>query len=96
MAFESRIALTTSRGSLRTRTIPADSTATSVPALTGSAKADEIYDTILKVFAIAKKDKVPTYVAADRLAEQRMVIDEEDARDCMHGINPPLRWRGAR
>jgi leucine dehydrogenase len=35
-------------------------------------KADEIYDTILKVFAIAKSDKVPTYVAADRLAEQRI------------------------
>jgi leucine dehydrogenase len=35
-------------------------------------KADEIYDTILKVFKIAKTDKVPTYVAADRLAEQRI------------------------
>jgi leucine dehydrogenase len=35
-------------------------------------KADEIYDTILKVFQIAKADKVPTYVAADRLAEQRI------------------------
>ena len=35
-------------------------------------KADEIYDTILKVFAIAKTDRVPTYVAADRLAEQRI------------------------
>ena len=35
-------------------------------------KADEIYDTVLKVFAIARQDKVPTYVAADRLAEQRI------------------------
>ncbi|MEX2180278.1 MAG: Glu/Leu/Phe/Val dehydrogenase [Gemmatimonadaceae bacterium] len=35
-------------------------------------KADEIYDTVLKVFAIASIDKVPTYVAADRLAEQRI------------------------
>ncbi|MDB4914028.1 MAG: Glu/Leu/Phe/Val dehydrogenase [Gemmatimonadetes bacterium] len=35
-------------------------------------KADEIYDTILKVFAIAKAESVPTYVAADRLAEQRI------------------------
>jgi leucine dehydrogenase len=35
-------------------------------------KADEIYDTVLKVFAIAKTDKIPTYVAADRLAEQRI------------------------
>ena len=35
-------------------------------------KADEIYDTVLKVFEIAKAEKVPTYVAADRLAEQRI------------------------
>jgi leucine dehydrogenase len=35
-------------------------------------KADEIYETVLKVFQIAKSDKVPTYVAADRLAEQRI------------------------
>ena len=35
-------------------------------------KADEIYDTVLKVFSIAKQDKVPTYQAADRLAEQRI------------------------
>jgi leucine dehydrogenase len=35
-------------------------------------KADEIYDTILKVYSIAKADKIPTYEAADRLAEQRI------------------------
>jgi leucine dehydrogenase len=35
-------------------------------------KADEIYETVLKVFKIATTDKVPTYVAADRLAEQRI------------------------
>jgi leucine dehydrogenase len=35
-------------------------------------KAAEIYDTILRVFAIAKQDKLPTYEAADRLAEQRI------------------------
>jgi leucine dehydrogenase len=35
-------------------------------------KADEIYETILKVFAIAKTQKIPTYLAADRLAEQRI------------------------
>lgn len=35
-------------------------------------KADEIYDTILKVFAIARTEKIPTYLAADRLAEQRI------------------------
>jgi leucine dehydrogenase len=36
-------------------------------------KADEIYDTVLKVFAIAKSDQIPTYLAADRLAEQRIL-----------------------
>jgi leucine dehydrogenase len=36
-------------------------------------KADEIYDTVLKVFAISKADRVPTYLAADRLAEQRIL-----------------------
>jgi leucine dehydrogenase len=36
-------------------------------------KADEIYETVLKVFKIATSDKVPTYVAADRLAEQRIL-----------------------
>ncbi|HEY9225710.1 MAG TPA: Glu/Leu/Phe/Val dehydrogenase [Gemmatimonadaceae bacterium] len=35
-------------------------------------KADEIYDTIRKVFEIARTEKIPTYLAADRLAEQRI------------------------
>ena len=35
-------------------------------------KADDIYDTILKVFDIAETQHIPTYVAADRLAEQRL------------------------
>jgi leucine dehydrogenase len=35
-------------------------------------KADEIYETILKVFAIAKSQKLSTSVAADHLAEQRI------------------------
>ena len=35
-------------------------------------KADEIYETILKVFEIARVEKIPTYLAADRLAEQRI------------------------
>ncbi len=35
-------------------------------------KADEIFDTVLKVFEIAAGEKVPTYLAADRLAEQRI------------------------
>jgi leucine dehydrogenase len=35
-------------------------------------KADEIYDTILGVYEIAKTDGIPTYQAADRLAERRL------------------------
>ncbi|WP_342511456.1 amino acid dehydrogenase [Sporosarcina sp. FSL K6-1522] len=31
-----------------------------------------IYDTVEKIFAISKRDSIPTYVAADRLAEERI------------------------
>ncbi|MEU6743093.1 Leu/Phe/Val dehydrogenase [Streptosporangium sandarakinum] len=36
------------------------------------AKATQIYDTTLKIFAMAAEDGVPPAVAADRLAERRM------------------------
>ena len=35
-------------------------------------KADEIYDTTLGVFEIAREQGIPTYEAADRLAERRL------------------------
>jgi leucine dehydrogenase len=35
-------------------------------------KAEEIYDTILRVLQLASDEKIPTYRAADRLAEQRI------------------------
>jgi leucine dehydrogenase len=35
-------------------------------------KADEIYSTVLGVFEIAKADGIPSYLAADRLAERRL------------------------
>jgi len=35
-------------------------------------KADEIYHTVLGVFDIAKQEGIPTYRAADRLAERRL------------------------
>ena len=35
-------------------------------------KADEIYETILRVFSIAAEDGIATHEAADRLAEQRI------------------------
>jgi leucine dehydrogenase len=36
------------------------------------SKAAEIYDTILRVFEIARDERIPSYRAADRLAEQRI------------------------
>lgn len=35
-------------------------------------KAQEIYDTVLRVFDIAERDGVPSFEAADRLAEERI------------------------
>jgi leucine dehydrogenase len=35
-------------------------------------KAGEIYDTLLRIFDIAKRERIPTYRAADRLAEERV------------------------
>lgn len=35
-------------------------------------KAGEIYETLLRIFDIAKREQIPTYQAADRLAEQRI------------------------
>ena len=35
-------------------------------------KADEIYDTVLGVYKIAKDHGILTYLAADKLAEQRI------------------------
>jgi leucine dehydrogenase len=35
------------------------------------AKTDAIYDTLLTIFALARREKIPTYQAADRLAEER-------------------------
>jgi leucine dehydrogenase len=35
-------------------------------------KAEEIYDTILRVLQLASEQGIPSYRAADRLAEQRI------------------------
>ena len=35
-------------------------------------QAEGIYDTILNIFAISKREKIPTYVASDRLAQDRI------------------------
>jgi leucine dehydrogenase len=35
-------------------------------------KAGEIYETLLRIFEIARRERIPTYRAADRLAEERI------------------------
>lgn len=42
------------------------------PAERALKKAGEIYGTLLQIFEIATNEKIPTYRAADRLAEQRI------------------------
>jgi leucine dehydrogenase len=42
------------------------------PAERAKKKAGEIYDTLLRIFEIATRERIPTYRAADRLAEQRI------------------------
>lgn len=37
-----------------------------------AAKVDEIYDTVLDIFKTAESEGIPTYKAADRLAERRL------------------------
>jgi len=37
-----------------------------------NAKIDDIYETLLKIFEVAKAERIPTYRAADRLAEERL------------------------
>ena len=37
-----------------------------------AAKVDEIYDTVFNIFRIAESEGIPTYKAADRLAEERL------------------------
>jgi leucine dehydrogenase len=36
-------------------------------------KIDAIYDTLLRIFAIAQRERIPTCQAADKLAEARIV-----------------------
>jgi leucine dehydrogenase len=36
------------------------------------ARVDAIYDTLLNIFRVASREQIPTYQAADRLAEQRL------------------------
>ena len=36
--------------------------------------AGEIFNTMLRVYEIAKEERIPTYIAADRLAEKRVAM----------------------
>jgi leucine dehydrogenase len=38
------------------------------------AKTDAIYDTLLQIFEVAQRERIPTYQAADRLAEERFML----------------------
>jgi leucine dehydrogenase len=38
------------------------------------AKTDAIYDTLLRIFAMAEREKIPSYQAADKLAEERWKV----------------------
>jgi leucine dehydrogenase len=38
------------------------------------AKTDAIYETLLTIFSVAQREKIPTYRAADRLAEERLIV----------------------
>jgi leucine dehydrogenase len=39
----------------------------------GKEKVKRVYDNMMRVFEIAERDKIPTYRAADRMAEERIV-----------------------
>jgi leucine dehydrogenase len=56
------------------------------PEARAKRKAQEIYDAILKVFAIAARDGIPSFQAADRLAEERIAA--------VVGLSK--MWRGGR
>lgn len=42
------------------------------PAARSREKAGQIYDTVVRLFSIAARDGLPSYLAADRLAEERI------------------------
>jgi leucine dehydrogenase len=47
------------------------------------SKAGEIYDTLLRVFEIAREEGIPSFQAADRLAEQRIAGIAQVRRNCV-------------
>ncbi len=56
--------------------------------------AEGIYHILREIFAIAQKERVPTNVASDRLAERR--IEQVGKLKRMHVIRPPRQFRSQR
>lgn len=44
----------------------------------GKEKASHIYDTLLRIFQLAKSEGIPTGIAADRVAEERILAAKKD------------------
>ncbi len=44
-------------------------------------KVEKIYDHLMRVFEIAKRDNIPTNVAADRMAEERIMAAKQQAKN---------------
>ncbi|MFA9555998.1 branched-chain amino acid dehydrogenase [Evansella sp. AB-rgal1] len=57
-------------------------------------KVETIYDSISKIFDISKRDNIPTYVAADRMAEERMETMRKSRKQFLkNGMNILSRGR---
>ena len=54
-------------------------------------RVEAIYDTIAKVIEISKRDKIPTYVAADRLAEERIASVEKSRSQFLRNGNDIIK-----
>ncbi len=49
-----------------------------------AAKVDEIYDTVFNIFEMAAAEGIPTYKAADRLAEERLASTRREGDRVVH------------
>ncbi len=49
-----------------------------------AAKVDEIYDTVFNIFEMAAAEGIPTYKAADRLAEERLASTRREGDRIVH------------
>lgn len=56
-------------------------------------KVEAIYDNILKVFEIAKRDGIPSYQAADRMAEERIAALQKSRKSFLQNERTLLNYR---